>query len=180
MKKALFTLLIVFSVIGFTSAQSNMCVGAGVVVSLPMGDFGDAANTGFGGTAAFEMGLMPNLVGVANVGYISWGTESDMVSFSAVPVLVGVKYFFVPGFYGLGQLGLSFFSTEVEIPSYSILGVTYGGGSASESSSEFTLAVGAGYELPVAPNVKLDFTGAFNLISDLNHITLRAGAKFGL
>jgi hypothetical protein len=179
MKKVLFTLLFVVTIIGFSNAQGKMALGAGAVVSLPMGDFGDAANTGFGGTAAFELGFTPNLVGVANVGYISWGTEAEGFSWSAVPVLLGVKYFFTPGmgFYGLGQVGLSFFSLETptyEIPFFG----TVGGGSAS--SSEFSLAIGAGYELPVGTNMMLDFTGAFNLISDLNHITLRAGLKFGI
>jgi len=181
MKKVLFTLLIVFSVIGFTSAQNDMYLGAGVVVSLPMGDFGDVADMGIGGTAAFEMEFTPQLVGVGNIGYITWSGSSEIgdYSWSAVPVMVGVKYFFSPGvgFYGLGQVGLSFFS--IEVPSYTIpFFGTVGGG--TESSSEFSLAVGAGYELPVSPNVMLDFTGAFNLISDLNHITLRAGAKFAL
>src|SRR5690606_32060510 len=111
--------------------------GAGVLVSLPMSDFGDAANTGFGGTAAFEMSFMPQLVGVGNIGYITWGTDVDDVSFSGVPVQVGVKYYFMPavGFYGLGQIGLTFMS--VETPTITIPGFgTIGGG--SESSAEFT------------------------------------------
>jgi hypothetical protein len=45
---------------------------------------------------------------------------------------------------------------------------------------EFTLVLGAGYEVPVSPTVTLDFTGGFNVVSDANHITLRAGAKFAL
>jgi opacity protein-like surface antigen len=179
MKKVLFTLIVLVSLVGYTNAQNDMSLGAGLVVSLPMGDFGDAANTGFGGTAAFEMGFTPQLVGVANIGYISWGTEVDGYSWTAVPVMLGVKYYFTPGmgFYGLGQVGLTFFS--IETPSINIPGFgTIGGGSASES--EFSLAVGAGYEMPLSSNVMLDLTGAFNLISDLNHITLRAGVKFGI
>jgi hypothetical protein len=59
MKSLLVSLLIVVSLVGFTSAQNKMAVGAGVLVSLPMGDFGEMVNTGFGGTAAFEMSFMP-------------------------------------------------------------------------------------------------------------------------
>jgi hypothetical protein len=179
MKKLLSILFVVVLFAGLLNAQGKMAVGAGVVVSLPMGDFGDAANTGFGGTAAFEMSFMPQLVGVGNIGYLSWGTDADGFSFSAVPVTVGVKYYFVPavGFYGLGQLGLSFFSFDT--PSFTIPGFgTVGGGSASET--EFTLVLGAGYEVPVSPTFMLDFTGGFNIISDLNHITLRAGGKVAL
>lgn len=182
MKTFLTTLLIVISVMGFTNAQGNMAVGAGVLVSLPMGDFGDFANTGFGGTGVFELGFTPQLVGTGTIGYIMWGSESENVDFSAVPVLVGVKYFFTPGigFYGLGQLGLAFFSSTVEIPSVSFGGVTYGGGSESASSTELSLTIGAGYELPVSPTVDLDFSAGFNLISDANNIQVRAGAKFAL
>jgi hypothetical protein len=179
MKSLLVTLLIVVSLVGFTSAQHKMALGAGVIVSLPMGDFGDAANTGFGGTAVFEMNFMPQLVGIGQIGYISWGTDLEGYGWSAVPVTVGVKYFFVPGigFYGTGQLGLSFFSLDTPTFNIPLLGEV-GGGSASET--EFTLLIGAGYEVPVSPTVTLDFTGAFNVISDLNHITLRGGAKFAL
>jgi len=182
MKKLITILFVVTLFTGAIYAQKNMAIGAGVVVSLPMGDFGDVANTGFGGTAAFEMGFMPQLVGVGNIGYIMWGTESDHVDFSAVPVMVGVKYYFMPGvgFYGLGQIGLTFFSSTVEIPSFTAGGVTYGGGSESASDTEFSLTIGAGYEIPVSPTFTLDFTGGFNLISDANNIQLRTGGKVAL
>lgn len=177
MKKLLTVLFAIILFAGYTNAQKDMSLGAGVIVSLPMGDFGDAANTGFGGTASFEMDLIPQLVGVGQAGYITWGTDVDEVSFSAIPILVGVKYFFVPGigFYGIGQLGLTIFSADT--PEIVTPIGTFGG---SESSTEFTFGIGAGYEIPVAPNVALDFTGGFNLISDANNIQLRAGAKFGL
>jgi opacity protein-like surface antigen len=179
MKNVLLALVIAISLVGLSSAQNNMSLGAGLVVSLPMGDFGDAANLGIGGTAAFEMGFTPQLVGVANVGYISWSTDLDGYSWTAVPVMLGVKYYLTPGagFYGLGQVGLTFFTLETPAIVVPFFG-TIGGGSVSES--EFTLAIGAGYELPLSSNVMLDLTGAFNLISDLNHITLRAGVKFDL
>lgn len=177
--KTILSLLIVF-LFSVTSlnAQNKMSLGAGLVVSFPMGDFGDAANTGFGGTAIFELAFMPQLIGVGQIGYLVYGTESDAVDFSSVPLLVGVKYYFVPGigFYGIGEIGLNFFSTSVEIPS--VFG--YGGGSVSETSTKFTFVIGAGYQLPVGSNVYLDFNGTFNLMSDFNNVQLWAGAKFGL
>ncbi len=93
-----------------------MAIGAGLVVSLPMGSFGDAANMGVGGTAAFELNFAPQISGVGQLGYISYGTDSKNTSFSTVPLLVGIKYYVVPGtdFYGIGQLGLNFFSTSTE------------------------------------------------------------------
>ena len=178
MKKFAFILIAVLLSLTTVNAQNKMSLGAGLVVSFPMGDFGDAANTGFGGTAIFELGFTPQLVGVGQIGYIAYGTESDAVDFSSVPLLVGVKYYFVPGigFYGIGEIGFNFFSSSVEIPS--IPG--FSGGSTSATSTEFTFVIGAGYQLPVGSNVYLDFNGTFNLISDFNNFQLWAGAKFGL
>jgi opacity protein-like surface antigen len=182
MKTFITIFLIAASLTSFTNAQKNMAVGAGVVVSIPVGTFGDGAKLGFGGTGAFELQFIPQLVGVAQIGYIKYSTESDNVSYSSVPVLFGVKYFFVPavGFYGIGQLGLNFFSVSTNIPSVSVGGFSFGGGSVGGSSTEFTFALGAGYEVPVSPNFSLDFTGTFNIISDFTNIQLRAGGKVGL
>lgn len=176
----IFLSIVFFS--GLNKAQSNMAVGAGAVVSLPMGSFGDAANLGIGGTAVFELRFAPQIVGVGQVGYISYSTESDNVSYSTVPFLVGVKYYFVPGvdFYGIGQLGLNFFSTSTDIPSINVGGFSFGGSSASVSSSEFTFALGAGYEVPLSEKFSLDFTGSFHIISNLTNIQLRAGGKLAL
>lgn len=178
MKSSIKVLLITLSFFSISYAQSNMAVGAGLVVSLPMGSFGDAANMGIGGTAAFELKFAPQITGVGQIGYISYATESDAFSFSTVPLLVGVKYFFQPsgGVYGIGQLGLNFFSTTVETPDFGFFGPT----SYSASSSEFTLALGAGYEMPIGSNLIFDVSGAFNIISDFTNIQLRAGVKTGI
>jgi len=182
MKSIFKVLLITLSIFSFSYAQSNMAVGAGLVVSLPMGSFGDGANTGFGGTAAFELKFAPQITGVGHIGYISYGTDSDAFSFSTVPLLFGAKYFFVPasGLYGIGQLGLNFFSTTVETPSFDFFGSSIGGSSYSASSSEFTLALGAGYEMPISSNLIFDVAGTINVISDLTNIQIRAGVKTGI
>jgi hypothetical protein len=118
MNKFIIAFVFIFCASAVINAQNRISAGAGLVVSLPLGDFGNAANTGFGGTAAFELEFMSQLIGVGQIGYIVYGTESDAVDFSTVPVLVGVKYFFDPvlGVYGIGQVGLNFFSTTVQIP----------------------------------------------------------------
>jgi len=179
MKTIITVLIMLVGLTSFTLAQSKKEVGVGLVVSLPMGNFGDAANTGFGGTAAFELQLTPQITGVGRIGYISYGTESNYVSFSSIPLLFGAKYFFMPnsGLYGIGKIGFNFFSTSVETPSFNILGSSYGGGSASTTSTEFTFVIGAGYEIPLNKSFMLDFAGAFNVISNFTNIQLRAGIK---
>ena len=182
MKSLLKVLLITLSFVSISNAQNDMAIGAGLVVSLPMGSFGDVANMGIGGTAAFELKFAPQMTGVGQIGYISYATDSDAFSFSSVPLLVGVKYFFVPGssFYGIGQLGLNFFSSTIESPVFEFFGSSAGGSSFSTSSSEFTLALGAGYEMPISSNLIFDVSGAFNIISDFTNIQLRAGVKTGI
>ena len=89
-----FVSVLLFFLCSFTviNAQNKMAVGAGLIVSLPMGDFGDAANTGFGGTAAFELEFMPQLIGVGQMGYIVYGSESDAVDFSTVRLFYCCRY----------------------------------------------------------------------------------------
>ena len=65
MKKALVTIVALFLFVGISQAQNKMYLNVGGNVLLPMGDFGDAANLGFGGTAQFEMEFMPQLLGTA-------------------------------------------------------------------------------------------------------------------
>jgi hypothetical protein len=184
MKKVLITIVALFLFVGISQAQNKMFLNVGANVALPMGNFGDVAGTGFGGTAQFEMQFMPQLYGTASAGYIKWGGKdfgSFSYSYSAVPVLVGAKYFFMPagGFYGQAQLGIYFFSSDVTVPTINVGGFSYGG-STGGSSSEFTLSLGAGYELALSPKLNLDLSGAYIVISDFGHIGLRAGVKFGL
>ena len=103
-------------------------------------------------------------------------------SISGVPILVGAKYYLVPmvPFYAMANLGLTIISTSTDLPSYNILGFSYGGGSVSASSSEFTFAIGAGYEIPLTPSIILDVNGAFNIISNANYLGIKAGVKFPL
>ena len=184
MKKIFVTILLVVGIAFTSNAQTKkMAVGADFVISVPLGGLSDGANVGFGGLGSFEYAFMPQLVGIGQIGYITYGAKVSGLSFHTIPIVVGAKYFFTPGvgFYGISQLGLAIYSSSVELPSYSIAGFTYGGGSASASSTEFSFAVGAGYELPVSPNVDLDFSALFNLITgDANNIQIRAGGKFAL
>jgi hypothetical protein len=185
MKKLLSILFVVVLCSGLVIGQNKMSLGIGFNVALPMGNFGDFAGTGFGGTAVFEMGFTPQLNGTATAGYISWGGKDVMTpagtfgyTYSAVPVLVGAKYFFMPdgGLYGHAQLGFYFFSVDVEVPS----GVNTFGVDVGSSSTEFAAAVGAGYELPLSSSLMGDISAAYVIISDQGHVGLRAGVKFGL
>ncbi len=176
MKKVLFVLILSFFFISSVSAQQGkMHAGGQVGISLPMGSFGDGANMGFGFAGNFFYGINNNIDITGSIGYITWGTEIDEISFSNIPILAGARYYFQKSQltpYGLAELGMNLFS--IDSPEFEILGQTYGG---SESSSEFGLNIGGGFLYNLG-NMDLDVNAKINIISDLNHLTLFAGLRF--
>lgn len=184
MKKLLSVLFAVILFVGLLNAQGKKSLGVGLNVALPMSSFGDVAGTGFGGTAVFELEFAPQIVGTGTAGYISWGGKDFggySYGYSAIPILVGVKYFFMPagGFYANGQLGFYLFSVDVDIPAVSVGGFSFGG-STSTSSTEFAIALGAGYEILISPTLIADIGASYIIISNFGHIGIRGGVKFGI
>lgn len=177
MKKVLFVLILSFFFISSINAQQGkMHAGGQVGISLPMGDFGDGANLGFGFLGNFLYGITPAIDLTGSIGYYTWGSDADNVSFSDVPLLFGGRYYFnrsefTP--YGLAQLGLHFRSFEVEAITTPF--GTFGGGSTSDS--EFGINLGGGFLYNMG-SLMLDVNGSINIISDQNHITIMAGVLF--
>ncbi len=184
MKKVLLVLPVLFFFMGNVNAQEGkMHIGAGVELGLPIGDWSDFAGTGIGGTARFEYAFTKQIVAMITAGYISFGgkeTEGFSYSYSAIPLLPGVKYYFKNGLYGMAELGLHFFSLDFEVPAQTFGGITFGGSSGSSSSTDFTLSLGAGYETPISDNVILDANVKFAIISDANYFGVRVGVKIPL
>lgn len=171
MKKITYVLFlaVIFFSVGQIDAQSKKAVSIGGNIALPMGDFGDAAGTGFGATVTGEMELADKIVGTATIGYLMWAEESlggYDYSYSAIPILAGAKYYFQNNFYAYGQLGFHLFSVDVEPESIYFDG---------DSDTEFTLGLGAGYEFN-----QFDITAMFYIISDANYLGIRAAYKIPL
>ena len=179
MKKTL-SFLFVFLLFSSITFSQMPGIGVGGNLALPIGDWSDIANIGFGGTATYEHKFSPNLLGTATAGYLIWGGKEDFVGgsfdYSAIPILAGVKYFFTPGsgFYAAGQAGFHLFTVDVEID---IFGFKT---SSSASETEFSFAAGAGYEIPVGPKGAVDLNAMFNVVSDLNYLGFRVAYKFAL
>lgn len=171
MKKILLLALISMCFLSISNAQSKYALSIGGNIVLPMGDFGNFAGTGFGASVTGEYPFQNNLVGTATIGYISWGGKDYgffKYSYSVIPILAGVKYFFQKSFYAYGQLGIQIFSSKFE----SSTGLFTSG---SSSNSEFSIGLGAGYEFN-----NFDLTAMLNVISNSNYVCLRAAYKIPL
>lgn len=181
MKKFIpFIVLLIFAFSTTSYSQSGkMAIGANLTIDFPMGDFGDVANTGFGGMGYFYYGLNNNIDLTGSIGYITFGSDNDNLDFSDVPFLVGARYYFkraefTP--YASGELGLHFTSFEYEAPSF----FGFGGGTQSTSDTEFGASIGGGFLYMLNKNLDLDVNAKFHLVSDANQFTIQAGIRYGV
>jgi hypothetical protein len=165
-KSALVFILSLFAVTG-SFAQFSI----GAELALPMGSFGDGFNMGFGGSASYQKAINDNLSWTGYVGYQSYGAKNlpsgATASFSMIPVMAGVKYYFTEsgaGFYGEFDLGMFFASASASGSGYS--------GSASDSKFGFTPALG--YRVG-----SFDLGARYNIISDANNLAFRVAYVFG-
>lgn len=147
--------------------QGKIAFGVGGELALPMGDFKDAYNTGFGGTGSIFYHYMPQMDFMVNAGYIKYGSDIDEVSFSMIPIQAGAKYFIVPegGLYAGGLLGVHMGKAKM--------------GDDSNSETDFSFAPMLGYQYPLSPTMKLDISGRYQFISDANYFGIHLGLNFG-
>jgi opacity protein-like surface antigen len=178
MKKLLFIIVLGLLFSSFINAQGKMGVGVQAGIALPMGDFGDGYDMGFGGNATFAYHLNPMVDITGSIGYLTWSGKDGDYTFSSIPVLVGIRYYFGQGKfhpYVTGELGMHF--TTVDVPSVVIYGITVGGGSASDSF--FGFGAGAGFLYQLSPTLDLDVNAKFSNISSSggssSYITILAG-----
>lgn len=183
MKQLLSVIVITVLFTGFINAQSKMAVGIQAGIALPMGDFGDGFDMGFGGTGTFAYHINPMLDVTGSFGYLTWSAKEGDASFSSIPVLVGARYYFGKDKlnpYVAGELGIHF--STIDVPEVVIPGFGTIGG--SESSSDFGFGVGAGILYQLSPKLDLDVNAKFNSISgdggSSNYISIMAGVLIAL
>ena len=141
-----------------TLFAQNGRISLGAELGLPMGDFGDAASMGFGGSLRYEMPMGDNLGLTLTAGYLMFsgkdqeifGIEIEGADWSMIPIQLGAKYYFTEqqeGFYGMVELGVH--AMTVTTPSYSttFLGVPVTVPESSASSTELSYAPAIGYHL---------------------------------
>ncbi len=176
--------LAIVLIAGFTSKSSaQISVGAHAGIALPMGTFGDLFKMGFGGTANGEYALNETMSIGLNVGYYTFSAQDafDGYKWSFIPILADFKYSFATeGFmpYVGAGIGMYMASATVKIPSYTIGGVTYGGGEATASDSKFGFFPTVGFLM--GENMKFGINAKYNMVSDANYLTVGANILFPL
>lgn len=181
---ALFSIVvIVVFFTGFSNAQNNVAVGVQAGVALPLDDFGDIYDAGFGGQGTFAIRVSPNVDVTGSVGYLTWSGKDLDYTFSTIPILAGIRYYFREekfNPYITGELGIHF--TTVDVPTLIVRGLTISGISASDSF--FGFGLGAGFLYQLSPKLNLDVNSKFSSISSSggssNYISIMAGLLVSL
>src|SRR5690606_25333250 len=91
-------------------------IGVGAEIALPIGDFSDAYNIGFGVTGKVFYGLNDNADITGTLGYLHFGMEevqSISGHISMIPIMFGYRHDF-GGFYAEPQLGLVALRSKVD------------------------------------------------------------------
>lgn len=142
MKRTSFVFAFCFLVVAFSHAQTgNNQIGIGAEINVPLGSFGDAYKTGFGG-------MIKGLYGVGKAGQLTLTTgysafkgksETNLgysyagQTFSMIPLLAGYRHHFT-GVYVEPQIGATVNGTKAS-------GVNV------ETMTKFAFAVNVGYEI---------------------------------
>jgi opacity protein-like surface antigen len=138
------------------------------ILALPMGNFGDIANVGFGAGLGLSVPHDAAWSFRGEVSYIYFTTE-DFVggdySISLIPINVLAEYHMADSSaYLLGGLGIFMRRVKVEWDDDGI----FGSGSATNTDSEIGLIVGGGFALTESMNLE----GRLNLVSNTNHLSV--------
>lgn len=117
----LFATLIAFGALA--QAQGTWAVGIGGDVAVPVGDFSNFAKLGIGGSGWVGYMVDQNLTVTGKVGVLSFSSKDETFndpilgpitlsgpSSTVIPILVGVRYFFMPPadmrVYGSAEVGM--------------------------------------------------------------------------
>jgi opacity protein-like surface antigen len=141
------------------------------VLALPMGDFGDIANIGFGAGVGISVPSSPELGFRGEISYIHFTTEDlgDIeYKFSMIPVVFLAEYD-LDSAYLLGGLGIIWRKSKIEFDEDEFFG-----GSVSDTDTELGLILGGG--LALSPSMNLE--ARLNIISDSNFLSAHVGFKF--
>lgn len=173
--KRISIIMVVLALSGSVLFAGGLSYGINGELAMPMGDFGDMANMGFGGTVQGEYAINEQIIGTASAGYLMWSGKDaweDMdYSWTCIPIKAGAKYAFGP-LYGIFELGIYMFSFEFD---YEFMGYSISG---DDSSSEFGFAPGIGYQMKLGEKMKLDLSIQYEIAGDFDLLGIDIGIRF--
>lgn len=173
-------------------APGTLSLGIGVETGVPMGDFSNYTSFGIGGLAVGSYDIDQNLAVNVKVGYLHFSGKDYTIlahtintSFSEVPILVGLKYFFTPAtegtsmrLYGAADVGLYASSQSA---SATVSGINV---SLSTSSTDFGVSPILGARFKAGNNMDVDahvnYTAVFTSGSTTSWFGIGVGLIFTL
>ena len=173
-------LLAVILIAGFSSvSNAQISIGAKAGIAMPMGDFGDGYNMGFGGVATGEYSLNDNMSLGLNIGFYTFGGKDlpsgVTASFNVIPIIADFKYYFqTEGFIPYAGLGLGL-HMQTSKYSASIIDV-------STSESNFAIIPKAGFWM--GDDFKWGASLEYNIVSfaenSVGHLGINVGILYPL
>ena len=166
-KIALFAVVALMAV--SASAQIKVNVGGGLL--FPMGDFGDAAKTGFGANVGGKYMLNEKMAVGLNIGYFMMGEKVDGMKISIIPVSGSFTYYFGDGGlkpYASAELG--YYTAKTKIDALDV----------DDSESDFGFAPVLGVEYALSDKLTLDANAKYHYINTEDEATKAFGINVGL
>lgn len=171
-KQVLFTAFSLLFAVSVMAQEGFHTIGVGAEVALPIGNFSDGYNIGFGATGKVFYGLNDDADITGTLGYLHFGLEETQYmsgNISMIPIMFGYRHDF-GGFYAEPQLGLVALRSKVDTVDFGF--GTYGG---SYSATKFSLSIGGGYAMG-----DWDFGLRYQLVDSFNFLGLRVGYNFSI
>jgi hypothetical protein len=178
MKKIYLVLLAtaLFTSVSFSQKGNNQ-IGVGADISFPIGDFGDAFKTGFGGYVKGMYGVGTAGQVTLTTGYSSFKAKGSndilKMTINVLPVLAGYRHYF-SGLFAEPQIGYGNYTAKIkgEDEDLEIDG--------KDSEGSFTWAIGGGYVFNEKLEVSVRYQSANRNDSNLGLFGLRVGYNFSL
>lgn len=177
MKKLLMLALVLVTSMSFAQ-NAKFGLDVGLEAAMPMGDFGDIAGFGIGGTLKGSYPINEKMSATLRTGYIMFTEGADILpgfsyTISEVPIMAGINYKMTPEFYGMAEIGMTMLGMESEYK-HPLTGTTI---TSDTGDSYMSYGIGAGYMMNA-----FDFCLSYNsVVSEgdaCNNIGLRVGYKF--
>jgi len=145
-------------------------------LGVPLGDFSDIAKTAIGGSINSEFVFSDKISATFAVYYHSYSSKIPTVaidgstfdfSLEAIPVILGLKYFFNKSFFGTLEAGAHIMRVKAD--------VYLGDNLSTDFKTKYGAGLGLGYRIQLAEASLFEMTGVYQYVQDdFSSISLRA------